>query len=271
MSFRQAVVSMTLAFTTISIGGSNLAAQLPSRGPSLPVPITGVADLGGTFNGMLLIDRFAPQADGVTAVGTMTGALIANGTIRNLVLQVALPLDIAASRARLNTDTALAQASCDVLHVELGSASINVLGSTIGLAPVAFDISSTLQAGGAAAAVSTAAQSATRAQSATPAQPSTPAQASTPAQTAATTAQPGMVTASPSANTTQPGVAAQSTGAAQSTAGPATTSAQQPAAQASLGSLLCSVDRFRSVGSPAQLAQQLNGILMALGSTEGSQ
>ena len=37
-----------------------------------------------------------------------------------------------------------------------------------------------------------------------------------------------------------------------------------------LGSLLCSVDRFRDVSNPARLAQQLNGILAALGTTEGS-
>jgi hypothetical protein len=31
-----------------------------------------------------------------------------------------------------------------------------------------------------------------------------------------------------------------------------------------LGSLLCAVDGFKNVGNPAQLVQQLNGILTAL-------
>lgn len=35
----------------------------------------------------------------------------------------------------LNTVAALAQSSCDALHVELAATSMNVLGSTVGLNP----------------------------------------------------------------------------------------------------------------------------------------
>jgi len=239
MSFRRVLASILLALAAVSIGGANLAAQLPSRGTSLLVPITGVADQGGLFGGALLIERFAPQANAVVAVGTVTGALTTTGTVRNLVMQVELPLDIEASRARLNTDAALAQASCDVLHVELGSASINVLGTTIGLNPVAFDIASTLQVGSVPAPVS----------------PDAPPAATAPS---------GTVTPSVSTNTTQPAARAQSR------PGPAATAPQQTPAQAPLSSALCSVDRFRNVSNPAQLVQQLNGILTALGTTQGS-
>ena len=85
--------------------------QVTNPGPSLLVPITGVADAGGMFNGALFIERFAQQASGVAAVGTVTGALTEAGTVRNLVMQVTLPLDFDAIRARLDTDAALAQAS----------------------------------------------------------------------------------------------------------------------------------------------------------------
>jgi hypothetical protein len=233
MLFRRNLAPTLLALSVITIGGgSTLTAQLSTGSGSLAVPITGVADLGGTFRGTMLIDQFAPQANGVAAVGTVTGALTANGTARNIVVPVTLPLDIAASRARLSTDPALAQASCDVLHVELSTASINVLGFTIGLTPAAFDIASALQGG----------------------TTTTPTSASTAAQPAVTAAQPGTVTASPSTNTTQP----------------ATTAAQQASAQTQLGSLLCSVDGFRNVSNVTQLAQQLNAILTALGTTQGS-
>jgi hypothetical protein len=233
MFSRRIFVPTLLAFALAAAGGSRVAAQLPAPGANLPVPITGVADLGGTFRGTMLIERFAPVGNGVAALGTVTGALTANGTVRNVVVQVAMPLDIAASRARVNTDAALAQASCDVLHVELDGASINVLGSTLGLSPVAFDIASAVQAG-AANAVS-------------------PASAAAPSQA-------GTVTPSTSTNTTQPGVVAPT----------ATATAQQAAGQTTLGSLLCSVDRFRDVGNPAQLSQQLNAILTALGTAQGS-
>jgi hypothetical protein len=237
MSSRRILVPTLLAFAAVAgAGGARLAAQLPPPASNLPVPITGVADLGGTFRGTMLIERFVPAGSGIAAVGTVTGALSANGAVRNVVVQATMPLDVAASRARLNTDPALAQASCDVLHVELDGISINVLGSTVGLAPVAFDIASAIQAGG-TSAVSTTSSS-----------PATPA---------------GTVTGSVSANTTQPGVVPPTTGSA-------TTTAQQPASQTSLGSLLCSVDRFRDVSNPAQLAQQLNAILTALGTPQAS-
>jgi hypothetical protein len=239
MSFRR-FTSTLLALAAVSIGGSHPAAQVSSRGTSLLVPITGVADLGGMFSGALLIERFVAQANNIAVVGTVTGALTTNATIRNLVLQVTLPLDLNASRASLNTDAALAQASCDVLHVELGSASINVLGSTIGFNPLAFDLASTAQTASPPAAVSTS----------TITSPTVPP---------ATAAQTGTVTASPSTNTTQPGAVAKPAPAAQQTATPAT-----------LGALLCSVDRFRDVSNPARLTQQLNAILTALSATEGS-
>jgi hypothetical protein len=237
MSFRRILVPTLLAFAAVAAaGGAHLAAQLPPPVSNLPVPITGVADLGGTFRGTMLIERFVPVGSGIAAVGTVTGALSANGAVRNVVVQATMPLDVAASRARLNTDPALAQASCDVLHVELDGISINVLGSTVGLAPVAFDIASAIQAGGTSAGTTTSSSSATPA---------------------------GTVTGSVSANTTQPGVVPPTTGSA-------TTTAQQPASQTSLGSLLCSVDRFRDVSNPAQLAQQLNAILTALGTPQAS-
>lgn len=238
MSSRRILVPTLFAFAAIAAAGdSPVAAQLPTPGANLPVPITGVADLGGTFRGTMLIERFAPVGNGIAALGTLTGALTANGTVRNVVVQVTMPLDIAASRAKVNTDAALAQASCDVLHVELDGASINVLGSTIGLSPVAFDIASAVQAGAA-----NAANAATS--------------------SAAAPAQAGTVTPSVSTNTTQPGVVP--------SAAAATTTAQPAAGQTPLGSLLCSVNRFRDVSNPAQLSQQLNAILTALGTTQGS-
>jgi hypothetical protein len=258
MSFRRAVASMLVPLAVFSISGSRIAAQVnnpannqaANRGTSLLVPITGVADVGGLFNGTLLIDRFAQQANGVAAIGTVTGTLTEAGTVRNLVMQVTLPLDFDASRARLNTDAALAQASCDVLHVELAGASMNVLGSTIGLNPVAFDVTSTLQSTNAPAPVS-------------------PATSTAPAPTATTGTRSGTVTATPSANTTQPVVVGSSTPGAVTTP-PQPATGTTPATQTALGSLLCSVDRFSDVSSPANVAQQLNAILTALGTTAGS-
>jgi len=236
MSARRFLASLLITLSAFSVAGSKLAAQSSTSGNALLVPVTGVADLGGMFSGAFIVERFAQQGTGVVAIGTVTGALIVNGSVRNLVVQTALPVDFAASRARLNADAALARASCDVLHVELGSGSINVLGSTLGFNPIAFDIT--------AATTSTTTGAVTGA-----------------GNTAASQTTSGTVTPSVSANTTQVPAGASST--------PGVPASQPPTATTSptrmqLGSLLCAVDGFKNVGNPAQLVQQLNGILTAL-------
>lgn len=250
MSFRRTLASMLVPLAALSISGSQVTAQTGSRGASLLVPITGVADLGGIFNGALLIDRFAEQASGVAAIGTVTGTLTTTDAVRNLVMQVTLPLDFDAIKARMSTDAALAQASCEVLHVELGSASMNVLGSTIGLNPVVFDITSTLQSTPPGTA------------GPTPAAPTAPG---TP------TTQSGTGTTSLSANPTRPVVVgSQTPGVTTAPPPPQPETGTPAAAPTSLASLLCSVDRFRDVSNPANVAQQLNAILAAFGATAGS-
>src|SRR5262245_41311983 len=208
MSARRFLASLLIVLSAVSIGGSKLAAQSSTSGNALLVPVTGVADLGGMFTGAFIVERFAQQGNGVVAMGTVTGSLIVNGTFRNLVVQTALPLDLSASRARLNTDAALAKASCDVLHVELGATTINVLGSTLGFNPVAFDVT----AATASATTSTAAANTAVAPAAGASQPGGMISSS----------QAGTVTPFVSANTTQatstPGTVPQTTTAAATTA-----------------------------------------------------
>src|SRR5262249_11978911 len=152
MSFGRPYASISLIVVALFVGGSSLhgqSASLPAQpsngGVGVIAPVTGVADLGSRFMVALLSQSFAAQGNSIVTTGVVTGALTGNGTFRNLVFQVTLPLDVTASRAGLNTDATLAQSSCDVLHVELRGTSVNVLGSTMGLNPVAFDIASTPQ------------------------------------------------------------------------------------------------------------------------------
>jgi hypothetical protein len=266
MSFHRTLASILLTLAFISLAASQPEALQPAARTAtptsgLPVPITGVADLGGMFEGALLIDRFAAQPTGIVAIGTVSGALTASGTVRNLVVQVTLPLDINASRARLNTDPNLAQASCDVLHVELGGASINVLGSTVALNPVAFDVASALQATGGVALVSTPTSPGATASGVGTLPPPAPTGTVTPSTSAITTRAPTNDQPVPGATTT-PGVVAPTS--------PTTAAPTTPASQTPLGALLCSVDRFRNASDSTQLVQQLNGILAALSNTPSS-
>src|SRR5262249_20075427 len=131
-----------------------------------------------------------------------------------------------------------AQSSCDVLHVELGGASLNVLGLNLALNPIPFDIATANQS-----------------PAATPSTPSTT---------------PRTVTTSPSANATQPAASLSPTPGVVATPKTTARPAAAPTAQTPLGSLLCSVERFRDVSSPAQLVQQLNAILSALTMPQGA-
>jgi hypothetical protein len=225
---RRVLTLALLALGALGAARGDLAAQeQQNRAGTMLVPITGVADAGGQFNGTWLIRRFEAQGNTVVAIGTVSGALSdASGVTRNLVTQVTLPLDINASVARLNSDFTIAQASCEALHLEFGASAINVLGSTIGFDAVAADIVGAVQPGAAA----TGAASATAQPDALPPAAQPPVGA---------TAQPGQITA----------------------VQPRATGSQAAAGQ--LGTLLCSADLRSQRG--AQLARLLNQILAALG------
>jgi hypothetical protein len=257
MMLGKSYASISLIAGVVLVAGSSLhgqSASMPAQpsngGVGLIVPVTGVADLGGFFSGALLVRSFAAQGNSIVTTGVVTGALTGNGTFRNLVFEVTLPLDVTASRAGLNTDAALAQSPCDVLHVELGSTSVNVLGSTMGLNPVAFDIASTAQSSGASSPVEQPAPVA-------PVEPTGPA--------AAPAAQPGTVTPSASANATQLPINQPAQPGAAAPTAPTPAAPQTP-----LASRLCSVNGFRDVSNPTQLAQQLNGVLAVLAGRQGS-
>lgn len=146
---RRVLTLALLALGALGAARGDLAAQeQQNRAGTVLVPIAGMADAGGQFAGTWLIQRFEAQGDAVLAIGTVSGALSdASGVTRNLVTQVTMPLDINASLARRSSDFVIAQSSCETLHLEFGSSTINVLGSTIGLDAVAVDIVAAVQPG----------------------------------------------------------------------------------------------------------------------------
>ncbi len=108
----------------------------------LAVPITGTFTdaLGGagTFTGTLNIQRFATQNGQIVAVGTLTGTLTDSiGTVLGTIVRtVTLLLDAAAT-----------QASCQILHLELGPLDLDLLGLVVHLNKVVLDISAVPGAG----------------------------------------------------------------------------------------------------------------------------
>ena len=111
-----------------------MALAAKSSGLAVPVAGTFTDALGGTgtFTGTLNIQRFATQNGQIVAVGTLTGTLTDSvGTVLgSIVRTVALLLD-----------SALTQASCDILHLELGPLDLNLLGLVVHLNRIVLDIS----------------------------------------------------------------------------------------------------------------------------------
>ena len=127
-------VALALALTTTTA----LAAFAPppaAAAPGLRIPVSGVTDRNGRFTGTFELQRFVETADGtVAAVGTLTGTVTrANGTtVGSVATNVLAPVSVA-------------QATCDILHLDLGPLNLNLLGLQVDLSRIVLDI--TAQAG----------------------------------------------------------------------------------------------------------------------------
>jgi len=114
----------------------------PGSAAALQLPITGTftdaANGIGTFTGTLNLQRFALQNGNLVAVGTLVGTLTdaAGNVLGTIVRNVAIPI--------VGTAT---QASCEILHLELGALDLNLLGLAVHLNQVVLDISAVPGAG----------------------------------------------------------------------------------------------------------------------------
>lgn len=111
-------------------------AQPISQAGGLTVPVTGTFTdaLGGTgrFVGTFNVQRFAVDGNQITAVGTLTGTLTNSvGTVLGTIVRtISIILNAAAT-----------QASCEILHLELGPLDLNLLGLVVHLDRIVLDIS----------------------------------------------------------------------------------------------------------------------------------
>ncbi len=102
----------------------------------LTIPINGTftdaTGAIGTFAGNFQLQRFALDGGNVVAVGTLTGTLTnaAGGIIGTVLRTVSLVLDLDGLNA-----------SCEILHLELGPLDLDLLGLVVHLDQVVLDIS----------------------------------------------------------------------------------------------------------------------------------
>lgn len=112
-----------------------LAQPIPQPG-GVTVPITGTFtdSLGGVgrFVGSFNVQRFAVDGNQIVAVGTLTGTLTNSvGTVLGTIVKT----------VSLIVNSAATQASCEILHLELGPLDLNLLGLVVHLDRVVLDIS----------------------------------------------------------------------------------------------------------------------------------
>jgi len=124
---RLALIAALAVMSVISVGSAPAAAQ-----NSLAVPVVGTGPLG-SFAGTFTVKRFVSTADGIGAVGTLSGTVTnAAGQATGVLTNITLPV-------------AIGTTTCEILHLDLGPLHLDLLGLQIDLSRVVLDI--TAQAG----------------------------------------------------------------------------------------------------------------------------
>jgi hypothetical protein len=99
------------------------------------LPVVGSVVGGGTFAGTLNLTKFATSGGALTAVGTLTGTLTnAAGQVTTILQNVTMPV-------------ANVTGTCDILHLDIGPISLNLLGLQVDLSRIVLDITAQSGAG----------------------------------------------------------------------------------------------------------------------------
>lgn len=113
-----------------------------SSAARLIVPLTGTVAGGGAFSGSFSIARFEARQGMLFAVGMVSGVVIGAPDLARSGISGPLALPVTAtSSSSLGVRSALvAQATCDVLHLQFGGITLNLLGLDVALSPVTLDL-----------------------------------------------------------------------------------------------------------------------------------
>jgi hypothetical protein len=131
---RLAMIAALTATTLFAGAASNVDAAPKSAASGLTIPVTGSGS-GGTFTGTFDLQQFAARNGEVAAVGTLTGTVTnALGQATSIVRNVTLPVDVG-------------QTTCEILHLDLGPLSLDLLGLQVDLNRIVLDITAQSGAG----------------------------------------------------------------------------------------------------------------------------
>jgi hypothetical protein len=126
---RLVIAAVLAAASLLTVAPTPVHAQPPADG--LTIPITGTGT-GGTFDGTFTLTRFVVSGDGIAAVGRLVGTArdTAGNVVGSIVRTVTLPVG----------PISATQATCDILHLELGPLELDLLGLVVNLNRIVLDI-----------------------------------------------------------------------------------------------------------------------------------
>jgi hypothetical protein len=129
------VTILTFALAAVGSPYAAAAAQGPTNRASsaLTIPVTGTG--AGTFTGTFQLKKFVVQDGVVMASGILSGTVsTATGVVGSILKTVLLRVIIG-------------QTTCDILHLDLGPLSLDLLGLQIDLSRIVLDITAQTGAG----------------------------------------------------------------------------------------------------------------------------
>jgi hypothetical protein len=131
---KQLALATLLFFTAAVVAPASGIAQTRTSASPLAIPVTGATG-GNTFAGTLQVQRFATQNGQLVATGLLTGVVTtATGAVTSIARTVTVP-------------AAVTNATCDILHLDLGPLSLDLLGLHVDLSRIVLDITAESGAG----------------------------------------------------------------------------------------------------------------------------
>lgn len=137
MTRRKCLTLATAVALTMSALGAPQLAHAQAQAPavrSLTLPVTGTGS-GGSFTGTFALQRFVTRDGQVMASGLLSGTVsTATGVVGTIARTVVVPVTVG-------------EATCDILHLDLGPLSLDLLGLQIDLSRIVLDITAEAGAG----------------------------------------------------------------------------------------------------------------------------
>lgn len=147
MKFRLPLLALTLALMSAFALAPLTAAAAPKESKALKnLQVSGTLADGGTFKGKLTITQFSYDAvEGLTVSGFLHGTATTAAGVATGVEQTFSNVGTTLSDGSAGTIST--QAVCDILFLDIGPISLDLLGLTIDLSQIVLDINAVSGAG----------------------------------------------------------------------------------------------------------------------------